>query len=225
MTLLHIDSSADLAADSVTRQLTDLYVRTWRAVHPDGTHRHRDLSADPVPPLTPAYTTLGRRVEREGFVPPDKVPALIENAAEEREWQLTLPLLTELRSADTVLLGVPMYNFSVPASLKAWIDRVTFPGAFSDPDSGESLLHHTRVVVVMARGGGYGPGAPLEHCDFQTPYLRAYFGRLGVAPDNLHLVAAELTRIDVLPQLAGLEHLADVSLGRACAVVTELAAA
>ncbi|WP_128436136.1 FMN-dependent NADH-azoreductase [Streptomyces cyaneus] len=225
MTLLHIDSSADLAADSVTRTLTDLYATTWRAAHTNGTHHHRDLSADPVPPLTPAYTTLGRRVEREGFVPPDKVPALIENAAEEREWQLTLPLLTELRSADTVLLGVPMYNLSVPASLKAWIDRVTFPGAFTDPDSGESLLRGTRVVVLMARGGGYGHGAPLEHCDFQTPYLRAYFGRLGVAPDNLHLVAAELTRIDVLPQLAGLEHLAADSLSRARATVTELAAA
>lgn len=225
MTLLHIDSSADLAADSVTRRLTELYATTWRTAHPAGTHRHRDLSADPVPALTPAYTTLGRRVERAGFVPPDKVPALIENAAEEREWRLTLPLVTELRSADTVLLGVPMYNFSVPAALKAWIDRVTFPGAFTDPDTGESLLLGTRVVVVMARGGGYGPGTPREHDDFQTPYLRAYFGRLGVAPDHLHLIAAELTRVDVLPQLAGLEHLAADSVEQARATVRELAVA
>ncbi|MBC9724855.1 FMN-dependent NADH-azoreductase [Streptomyces sp. TRM68367] len=221
--LLHIDSSADATADSVSRSLTGLFTTAWRERHPAGERRYRDLAADPVPPLTPAYPVLGRRVEREGFVPPDKVPALITNAPEEREWALTLPLIDELRAADTVLLGVPMYNFSVPASLKAWIDRVTFPGAFTDPDTGEKLLRDTRVVVVMARGGGYGPGTPRAHCDFQAPYLRTYFGALGVAPGNLHLVAAELTRVDVLPQLAGLEHLAADSLAAARAAVTELA--
>jgi FMN-dependent NADH-azoreductase len=116
-------------------------------------------------------------------------------------------------------------NFSVPAALKAWIDRVSFPGAFTDPDGGRSLLRETRVVAVMARGGGYGPGTPREHCDFQTPYLKAYFARLGVPAHHLHLVAAELTRVDVLPQLAGLEHLAAASLTAAREAVTALATA
>ncbi|MDV9177967.1 NAD(P)H-dependent oxidoreductase [Streptomyces sp. W16] len=218
--LLHIDSSADTTADSVTRQLTEGFARTHRTAD----HRHRDLSAAPVPPITPAYTTLGRRVEREGIVPPAKVPALIESAAEQREWDLTRPYVTELLAADTVLLGVPMYNLSVPATLKAWIDRVTFPGALTDPDTGKSLLRDTRVVVVMARGGGYGPGTPREHFDFQTPYLKAYFGNLGVPPEHLHLVAAELTRVDVLPRLAGLEDVAAASLARARATLTALAA-
>ncbi|MFJ5262219.1 hypothetical protein ACIQAC_17310 [Streptomyces sp. NPDC088387] len=65
----------------------------------------------------------------------------------------------------------------------------------------------------MARGGGYGPGTPREHHDFQWPYLRAYFGNPGVT--DLHLVAAELTRVDVLPYLAGLEDLAARSLADA----------
>jgi len=223
--LLHIDSSADATADSVTRRLTETFARTWRTRHGTADHRHRDLSAEPVPPITPAYTTLGRRVEREGFAPPAKVPALIESDAEQHEWDLTLPLITELLGADTVLLGVPMYNFSVPATLKAWIDRITFPGALTDPDTGESLLCDTRVVVVMARGGGYGPGTPRAHLDFQTPYLKAYFGNLGVLPEHLHLVAAELTRVDVLPHLAGLEDLAAASLARARVTLTALAAA
>ncbi|MFJ9630655.1 FMN-dependent NADH-azoreductase [Streptomyces sp. NPDC101175] len=218
--LLHIDSSADSTADSVTRRLTETFVRA----HGAADHRHRDLSAEPVPPITPAYTTLGRRVEREGFVPPAKVPALIETAAERREWDLTRPYISELLAADTLLLGVPMYNLSVPASLKAWIDRVTFPGALTDPDTGESLLRDTRVVVVMARGGGYGPGTPRGHLDFQTPYLKAYFGNLGVPPEHLHLVAAELTRVDVMPRLAGLERVAADSLDRARATLTTLAA-
>ncbi|MCD7438071.1 NAD(P)H-dependent oxidoreductase [Streptomyces lincolnensis] len=222
MTLLHIDASADTAADSVSRRLTDLFATTWRARRPTAEHRYRDLCAAPVPPLTPAYTTLGRRVERAGFVPPDKVPALIDHAAEEHEWRLTRPLIDDLLAADTVLLGVPMYNFSVPASLKAWIDRVTFPGAYADPDTGESRLRDTRVVVVMARGGGYGPGTPREPYDFQTPYLRAYFGNLGVR--GTHFVAAELTLAGLLPHLAGGQELADRSLDRARAEVTALAA-
>ncbi|MDQ1065630.1 FMN-dependent NADH-azoreductase [Streptomyces canus] len=223
MTLLHIDSSADTAEDSVSRYLTGLFATTWRARNSAAPYRHLDLCADPVPALGPAYAALGRRVEREGFVPPDKVPALVENAAEEREWAHTLPLIDELLAADTVLLGVPMYNFSIPASLKAWIDRVTFPGAYADPDTGESLLRDTRVVVVMARGGGYGPGTPREPYDFQTPYLKAYFGELGVR--HLHVVAAELTLAGLLPHLAGLKDLATDSLNRARAQVTALAAA
>ncbi|MEU7661001.1 FMN-dependent NADH-azoreductase [Streptomyces lincolnensis] len=222
MTLLHIDASADTAADSVSRRLTGLFATTWRARRPTAHYRHRDLCATPAPALTPAYASLGRRVERAGFVPPDKVPALVENAAEEREWHLTRPLIDELLAADTVLLGVPMYNFSVPASLKAWIDRVTFPGAYADPATGESLLRDTRVVVVMARGGGYGPGTPRESYDFQTPYLRAYFGNLGVR--TTHFVAAELTLAGLLPHLADLTGLADQSLDRARAEVTALAA-
>lgn len=223
--LLHIDSSADATADSVSRRLGACFARTWRRRHGTAEYRHRDLSTAPVPPLTSAYTTLGRRVEREGFVPPAKVPALIEGPAEQREWDLTLPLIDELRAADTVLLGVPMYNFSVPASLKAWIDRVTFPGAFADPDTGKSLLRGTRVIAVLARGGGYGPGTPRESFDFQTPCLRAWLGNLGVAPDRLHLIAAELTRVDVLPHLAGLEHLAAASLAAAREQIALLAAA
>ncbi|MDV7217082.1 hypothetical protein [Streptomyces prunicolor] len=62
------------------------------------------------------------------------------------------------------------------------------------------------------------------HLDFQMPYLKAYFGNLGVPPENLHLVAAELTRVDVLPQLAGLEDVAAASHTRARATLTELAA-
>lgn len=222
MTLLHIDSSADAADDSVTRRLTGLFAATWRARNPASGYVHRDVCAEPVPALGPAYTALGRRVEREGLVPPEKVPALIETSDEGREWDLTLPLITELRAADTVLLGVPMYNLAVPATLKAWIDRVTFPGAYADPGTGESLLRETRVIVVMARGGGYGPGTPREPYDFQTPYLKAYFGELGVR--KLHLVAAELTLAGLLPHLAHLEGLGADSLARARAEVRELAA-
>lgn len=124
--LLHLDSSAARFHDSVSKQLTALFADTWRGLHDGAGYRYRDLAADPVPLVTSAFVTLGQRVQRHGGVPPAEVSVLTEGPAEEREWTLTLPLITELLATDTVLIGVPMYNFSVPAALKAWIDRVTF---------------------------------------------------------------------------------------------------
>ncbi|MFC8074816.1 FMN-dependent NADH-azoreductase [Streptomyces sp. NPDC057307] len=222
-TLLQLDSSADNTKESVSRQLTALFADTWRALHGPAGHRYRDLAADPVPLVSSAYATLGRRVERHGTVPPSAVAALADGAAERREWALTLPLITELLAADTVLVGVPMYNFSIPASLKAWIDRLTFPGAYVDPDTGGSLLRDTRVVVVTARGGGYGPGTPREAYDFQTPYLRTYFGALGVADENLLFTHAEMTRSGDVPGLARFQEMAAHSLAAARTAMTTAA--
>ncbi|MER5298045.1 FMN-dependent NADH-azoreductase [Streptomyces lasiicapitis] len=222
--LLHLDSSADRREGaSVTRRLSGLFARVWRERYGDAGYRYRDLVAEPVPLVGSGFVGLGTRVERQGVVPLEKVAALAEGVEEEREWARTLPLVTEVREAGTVLIGVPMYNFGVPAALKAWIDRVSFPGAYTDPDSGRSLLERTRVVVVAACGGGYGPGTPRADCDFQVPYLRAYFGNLGVAEDELHVVRAELTRAGDIPGLARFQDLAADSLAAAREAVAELA--
>jgi FMN-dependent NADH-azoreductase len=223
--LLHLDSSANRCGESVSRQLTALFADTWRALHGSAGYRYRDLAADPVPPLDTAYCALGRRMERHGLVPPARVAALAESPAERRQWALTRPLITELLAADTVLIGAPMYNYSIPASLKAWIDRVSFPGAFTDPETGHSLLHGTRVVVITARGGAYGPGTPREAWDFQTPYLRAYFGKQGVVDENMWFVSAEMTLAGLVPHLARFRPFAASSLAAARAEVTALATA
>jgi FMN-dependent NADH-azoreductase len=223
--LLHLDSSANRSSESVSRQLAALFADTWRALHSSAEYRYRDLAADPVPPLDTAYCALGRRVEQHGLVPPARVAALVESPGEKREWALTRPLIAELLAADTVLIGAPMYNYSIPASLKAWIDRVSFPGAFTDPDTGDSLLHGTRVVVITARGGAYGPGTPREAWDFQTPYLRAYFRKQGVADENMCFVSAEMTLTGLVPHLARFRPLAASSLAAARAEVTALATA
>lgn len=217
--LLHLDSSAHRSEESVSRQLTALFAHTWRTAHGPAGYRYRDLAADPVPPLDTAYCSLGRRAERNGLVPPAGVDTLAESAAERREWSLTRPLITELLAADTVLVGAPMYNYAVSASLKAWIDRVGFPGALTDPDTGEGLLRGTKVVVISARGGAYGPGTPREGWDFQTPYLRAYFGEKGVAPHDLCFINAEMTMAELVPGLARFRSLAASSLAAARAEV------
>jgi len=222
--LLHLDSSANRSGESVSRQLTAQFADAWRAVHgPAAGYRYRDLAAAPVPLIDTAGCTLGRRVERHGLVPPPGVDALIESAAEKQTWEVTRPLIAELVAAETVVIGAPMYNYSVSASLKAWIDRITFPGAFTDPDTGESVLRGTKVVVIGARGGAYGPGTPREGWDFQTPYLRKYLAGLGVADENLRFVTAEMTLASFLPGLAQFRPLATESLATARADVTALA--
>ncbi|WP_159941364.1 MULTISPECIES: FMN-dependent NADH-azoreductase [unclassified Nocardiopsis] len=218
--LLHLDSSH--SRDSVSRHLTGLFAREWRRLHPDGGYRYRNLATEPVPMITSKYCSFAQRVERYGALPPAAVASLAEDPSEEWEWELTFPLADEVLHASTVLIGVPMYNFTVPASLKAWIDRITFPGVFKDPDSGSSLLQGTKVVVVTARGGAYGPGTPKEAYDFQTPYLRSYFEGLGIADRDLHFVHAEMTRAADVPELARFQDLAARSLTEAETALTAL---
>jgi FMN-dependent NADH-azoreductase len=210
--LLHLDSSAN-DSESVTRRLTAEFADSWRSAHGSAGYRYRDLAARPVPPLTAAYCTLGRRLEHRGLVPPSRVPEMIIAPAEELEWAATRPLIEELLAADTLLIGAPMYNRSVSAALKAWIDRVTFPGAYTDPDTGHSLLRDLRVVLVTARGGAFA-------ADFQTPYLRAYFTELGVA--HIHVVAARMTLAGLVPHLARYQPVAAESLATARAELLDL---
>ena len=215
--LLHLDSSH--SGNSVSRHLTSLYADTWRELHGSAGYRHRDVAGDPVPLIGPAYCALARRLETQPRpVPLNRVDALVSNTAEKHEWALTRPLVEDLLAADTVLLGVPVYNFSLPASLKAWIDRVTVPGVFVDPDTEDSLLRGTEVVVVTARGGRHRPGF-----DFQEPYLRAYFGDLGVPEANLRFVHAEMTRAPDSARPSRFQALGAESLAAARVAVTELA--
>jgi FMN-dependent NADH-azoreductase len=221
-TLLHIDASA--SADSTSRRLTARFAERWRAAHGDAGYRHRDVAADPFPPLGPGYPALGQRVERAGAVALADVAGFAESDAERHEWALTRPLVDEVLAAGTILLGVPMYNLAIPAALKAWIDRITFPGAFTDPATGAARLAATHVVVVTARGGAYGPDTPRHGFDFQEPYLRAYLTNLGVPEANQAFVHAEMTRAADVPALRPFVALGERSLAAAEARVDELAA-
>jgi len=204
VSLLHLDSSAHRAAESVSRRLTAVFARRWRARHAEARYRYRDLAAEPVAPINEAYCELGRRVERFGLAPARPVDKLIETAAERREWNLTRDLADELLASDVLLVGAPMYNYAAPAALKAWIDRISFPGVFAGPTDGSSRLAHLRVVAVISRGGAYGPGTGAEKRDFLTPYLRAYFARQGVSTANIEVVTADMTLAGIAP---GHEHL------------------
>ncbi|MBO1337776.1 FMN-dependent NADH-azoreductase [Streptomyces sp. VRA16 Mangrove soil] len=208
--LLRLDAGAHDSDASVTRGLSALFARRWQAAHPGARHRYRDLVAEPVPLIDTSYCAFGRKVERYQDLPADGPTGLVESAAEARVWAMTRPYVDELAAADTVVIGAPLYNYSVSAHLKAWIDRVAFPGAFTDPSTGRSRLARTRVVVISARGGD-----PADGRDFQTPCLRAWFRRLGVTDERLHFVQADRTLATLVPHLAGERERAAASLGAA----------
>ena len=128
---------------------------------------HRDLGREPVPHLTEA-TVAGVRAQ----------PATeIEQAAR----SLSDALIAELRAADTIVIGAPMYNFSVATGLRAWFDHVLRAGeTFRYTEAGpEGLLAGKRVIVVESRGGLYSEG-PAQAIDFQEPYLRHLLGFIGL---------------------------------------------
>ena len=178
---------------SVTREISGAFADVWRSANPEGAYIYRDLHAAPVPHKDGTAQEIGA------------------------------DLIDEVKAADVILIGAPMYNFSIPSTLKAWIDQVAIADFFAQPD-GTFPLSGKRVVVVTARGGSYKPGTPRAGFDFQEPYLRAVLSMIGL-DQNLEFVHAELTMADVVPQMHQFRELAVESLADAHRVVKDLASA
>ena len=166
MKLLHIDSSA-LGQYSVSRELSAAIVAGWKRHHPEPEVVYRDLAAEPLPHWSPVADAAD--------------PAAVAGQA----------VLDEFFAADVVVIGAPMYNFNIPSSLKAWIDRVLVAGkTFRYTEKGpEGLAGGRKVIIASSRGGFYGPESPLAHQDFQETYLRHVFGYMGIT--DLEFVRAE----------------------------------
>ncbi|MGE8131648.1 FMN-dependent NADH-azoreductase [Methylobacterium sp. NPDC080182] len=177
MRLLHIDSSI-LGDNSVSRPLSAAVVAHLKAAHPDLTETYRDLVAQPIEHLTGAYLA-----GQNSDVQHDQ--ALQEDLA------LGGRLLEEFLAADTVVIGVALYNFTIPSQLKAWVDRILVAGKTFryGPNGAEGLAGRKRVILTVARGGLYGPGTPHEAYEHAETYLRTVFGFIGIT--NPEVVVAE----------------------------------
>ena len=205
--LLHIDTSARTVG-SVTRELTAEFATAWRRRYPEGCVTYRDFAADPVP--YPDLPSLA-----DAFTPPEQRTP--EQAA---SWAVTEKLIADLEAADTYVFGVPMYNFSVPAVFKAWVDRIVLPGRTFDPDTREGKLTGRDVTVITARGGSYAPGTPRAPFDFQEPWIRAALEQIGLC--DIRFIHAEMTLAHSMAKLAQFRHLADKSRERALRTIHEL---
>ncbi|MDG4665427.1 NAD(P)H-dependent oxidoreductase [Mycobacterium sp. 236(2023)] len=177
--LLHIDSSVQ-GDQSVSRKLTAQAVERWRAGHPDGTVVYRDLAADPLPHLDPRVSAT-----------------------------LSAELIGEINDADTVLLGLPLYNFGSPSTVKAWVDHVVAAGLSIDAETGKGLLGGTELIAIETRGGGYAPGTPREGWDHAQTWLTHGLSLTGLQP---RFIVVELTMADTNPRMADLRPLAAQSL-------------
>jgi FMN-dependent NADH-azoreductase len=152
---------------SVSRVLVDETVRGLMGSAPESTVARRDLGAAPIPHLT-TETLAGIR----------GVPS---SATERAARALSDELIAELRAADTLVIGAPMYNFSIPTGLRSWFDYVLRAGeTFSYTSAGpQGLLVGKRAIVVESRGGLYSEG-PARAIDFQEPYLRQLLAFMGI---------------------------------------------
>lgn len=187
--LLHIDSSPRGAA-SVTRRLSAHFVARWVEQAPGGVILRRDLAAPPPPHPTPEV------LEAAVLAVTERTPAQQAVAAHADA------LLVELEQADVVLLGAPVYNFSVPSALKAWFDLVNRPGrTFRYGSNGhEGLLSGRLVVAITARGGQLEPVTPGGD-DLQAALIRSVFGFMGIA--DVRFVHVEGQDIDPKTAAAG----------------------
>src|SRR5208282_4868309 len=182
--LLHLDSSLRTEG-SRSRLLSARYAERWRAKHPGGTVTYRDLAANPVPHLDHVAFSAA-------FVAAsDHTPGQVAARA------LADTLIDEVMAADTILIGLPLYNFGPPSTFKAWLDRIV------SPDRTMGKLGAKEFVVVTARGGGYGPGTPREGWDHREPWLRHALAPLGV--NEVIFIDTELTLARESPAMIPLD--------------------
>jgi FMN-dependent NADH-azoreductase len=188
MKLLHIDSSV-LGANSASRKLSASVVNAWQQRHPDVSVVYRDVTAAPLAHFSAA--TLGARMN----------PDTQLSDEQRRDVEAGNRALEEFLAADLIVIGTPMYNFSVPSQLKAWIDRILVAGkTFQYSAKGiEGLAKGKKVIVVSARGGFYSAESPMASFDFQEAYLRKVFGFIGIS--EIEFVRAE--GLNISPEQRG----------------------
>ncbi|WP_029149110.1 FMN-dependent NADH-azoreductase [Methylophilus sp. 5] len=178
MNILHIDSSM-MQSDSITRELSASIVAQIKISHPHAQVTYRDLVKNEVTHLTQAIAAGFRNTGLTDF-----------DHATLKEHQLSEQLVTEFLASDFIVIGAPMYNFSVPTQLKSWLDRLAQVGrTFSYTANGPvGLASGKRIIVASARGGFYANTA-IAFMDFQESYLKAFFAFMGIR--DIHFVSAE----------------------------------
>lgn len=191
MKLLQVDSSV-LGANSVSRQLTAEVVRDWVAAHPGTEVDYLDVAADA--PGHFGADALGVKVGADATTDAQKQ----ENAVSER-------LVRQFLAADVVVVGAPLYNFSIPSQLKAWIDRLAQPGrTFKYTEKGpQGLATGKTVIVVSTRGGMYSTSEAGQAAEHQESYLKVIFGFFGIT--DVRFVRAEGLAMGEAARAAALE--------------------
>jgi FMN-dependent NADH-azoreductase len=185
-TLLRVDASARIDR-SITRQMADRFIDGWRSGEPDVRIVQRDVGRHPPSVVSESW------IRAESTPVEERTPEMVQALAE------SMALIDEVRRADVLVLAAPLYNYGLPASLKAWIDQIVRPGqTFSfDLQRGDfpiqSTLSGKSLVVLSSRGEfGFEPGGIRDGWNHLSPHLRTVATRLlGIAADDIHEIASE----------------------------------
>jgi FMN-dependent NADH-azoreductase len=161
---------------STSRKLTSLFVEKWRAAHPGGGVVERDLITTTLPFVDLPW--IGG-----AFTPPEQHSP--ESAA---AIKISNDLVAELQAADRIIIGTPMYNFTIPAVLKAYIDHIVRVGVTVVDNVGQ--LTGKKAIVILASGGDFSPGSPIEGYNYASGYLRQLLGFIGITDLDIVLAGA-----------------------------------
>jgi len=191
MKLLHIDSSI-LSANSTSRLLTAEIVAAWKTAHTDTAVEYLDLAADAPSHFGPDALGIKTGVQAQ------------PTEAQQRENALSEKLVNQFLAADVIVVGAPLYNFSVPTQLKAWIDRLAQVGrTFKYTDKGPvGLAGGKTVIVASTRGGIYSTTEGGQAAEHQESYLKVVFGFFGIT--DVRFVRAEGLAMGDAPKAAAL---------------------
>ncbi|MDZ8259706.1 FMN-dependent NADH-azoreductase [Nostoc sp. ChiQUE01b] len=167
--ILHIDSSPR-GERSHSRELSKEFVSAWKAVHPEDAIAYRDLGHHPVPHVDEAWIAAA-------FSPPETHTSELTKAI-----RISDELVDEFLAADRYVFGVPMYNFNIPSTFKAYIDQIVRINrtVALDAQGFKGLVEGKKAVILTARGGDFSATSPFLAYDFQEPYLRTIFGFIGI---------------------------------------------
>ena len=152
---------------SISRQMTRRFVDDWRSAHPGGEVVERDLAETTLPFVTAPWL-------RAYFTPPPQHSAEMKEAL-----RLSDELVAELLATDHLVIATPVYNYNVPAALKAWVDHIVRKGLTLGLD-GQGLVTGKKATVLLASGGVYSEGSPIRERDIATQYLRLILGVIGI---------------------------------------------
>lgn len=167
MTQLLVIETSPRGAHSVSRHMTRRFVQAWRSAHAEGEVVERDLMETGLPFVTAPWLDAY-------FTPPAaQSPAMKETL------RLSDQLVAELLAADCIVIATPVYNYNVPAVLKAWIDHIVRKGITLGTD-GRGLLVGKKATLLIASGGVYAEGSPIRERDIATRYLRLILGVIGI---------------------------------------------
>lgn len=152
---------------STSRKLTSLFIEKWQAAHPNGRVVERDLLKTNLPFVDLPW--IGGAFTPPEQHSPESVAAI----------KVSNDLVAELQAADQIVIGTPMYNFSIPAVLKAYIDHVVRVGVTVSSEN-IGLLTGKKATIILASGGDFSPGSPVEAYNLASGYLRQVLGWIGI---------------------------------------------